>query len=321
MPINEQIAATIAGLGALAQCDHDISPLTTYKVGGRAAIFVRAETMQDLLLVARVVSETGVPMIPLGRGSNVLMSDHGFAGLIVQLGELAQQISLPYAEARDEMQEGAVVACSVTAGSAVALPVLARRTAAVGIRGFEWAVGVPGSLGGAIRMNAGGHGSDISESLVSAQVLDFRTGEIATVLTPEFGLRFRASDIEDQQLIISGTLSLTYGSPQESLQMIDDIVRWRRENQPGGQNAGSVFVNPVPGEITAGQLIDRCGLRGFRIGSAEVSMKHANFIQADVGGSAQDIVTLMRHIQRVVGDTSGYELRSEIRLIGFEEES
>ncbi|MBJ7426429.1 MAG: FAD-binding protein, partial [Ilumatobacteraceae bacterium] len=171
-----------------------------------------------------------VPMIPLGRGSNVLVSDHGFAGLILQLGEVAQQILLPHGEVRDEMQDGVVLACSVTAGSAVALPVLARRTAAVGIRGFEWAVGVPGSLGGAIRMNAGGHGSDISESLVSAQVLDFRTAEISTVLAPKFGLRFRASDIDDQQLIISGTLSLTYGSPQESLQMIDEIVRWRREN-------------------------------------------------------------------------------------------
>ncbi|MEI8391071.1 MAG: UDP-N-acetylmuramate dehydrogenase [Actinomycetes bacterium] len=317
----EQIAATIAGLGALAQCDYDVSSLTTYKVGGRAAIFVRAETMQDLLLVARVVCETGVPLISLGRGSNLLLSDNGFSGLIVQLGEVAQQILIPNRELHDEALIARKDECCVTAGSAVALPVLARRTATAGIRGFEWAVGVPGSIGGAIRMNAGGHGSDISESLVSAQVLDVRTAIISTVSRAEFGLRFRASDIRDEQLILSATLSLTYGSSQESQQMIDEIVRWRRENQPGGQNAGSVFVNPVPGEIAAGQLIDRCGLRGFRIGSAEVSMKHANFIQVDAGGSAQDVVALMRYIQRAVRDTSGYELRSEIRLIGFGEES
>ena len=109
------------------------------------------------------------------------------------------------------------------------------------------------------------------------------------------------------------------GDRAECERELDEIVRWRRENQPGGQNAGSVFVNPVPGEVAAGHLIDHCGLRGFRIGSAEVSMKHANFIQADADGKAADVLALMSHVRRVVADKTGHVMRSEVRLIGFGE--
>jgi UDP-N-acetylmuramate dehydrogenase len=116
---------------------------------------------------------------------------------------------------------------------------------------------------------------------------------------------------------VDAQIALTPGDGRAAKAEIDEIVRWRRENQPGGQNAGSVFVNPVPGEVSAGELIDGLGLRGHRIGTAEVSTKHANFIQADPGGRAADVVALIRDVRRRVADATGYLLRSEVRLVGF----
>ena len=208
----------------------------------------------------------------------------------------------------------------VTAGGAVALPTLARRTAAAGLTGFEWAVGVPGSIGGAVRMNAGGHGSDIASCLVD--VADRRPGRGPT-RTPttrsvaQLGLRFRGSDLTAAQVVVAARLRLHPGDRHAAEAEIAEIVRWRREHQPGGQNAGSVFVNPVPGELSAGRLIDDLGLRGLRIGTAWVSEKHANFIQAGEGGRAADVRAVMEAVRRRVADERGFRLRSEVRLVGF----
>ena len=297
-------------LGELGQLHFPVASLTTYKVGGSAAVYCRAHDVMTLTTIARVAKDSGLPLIVIGRGSNSLFADTEFDGVVVQLGDFAQELVLP-----EQDQESVVIA-----GSAVALPVMARRTAAVGLRGFEWAVGVPGTVGGAIKMNAGGHGSDIAESLVSARVFSSQTGEVRDIEKSEFKLRFRGSAIPDDEIILDATFQLTWGDSGEALNVIDDIVKWRRENQPGGQNAGSVFVNPVPGEVSAGELIDQCGLRGFRIGSAEVSTKHANFIQADPGGRASDVMEVMNHVKKVVQQKFGFDLRSEVRLIGWTRE-
>lgn len=292
-------------LGDAVSFDHRVAALTTYRVGGAAAVFVRVDDESRLALVASVAAEHSLPIVVIGRGSNMLVSDRGFPGLMVQFGDFATGIEVgPDSE--------------VTAGAAVLLPVLARRTAAAGLTGFEWAVGVPGSVGGAVCMNAGGHGSDMHASLVDARVLDWRDGTTRVIASNELGLRFRGSAIGEERAVISAHLRLAPGDRATSEATIEEIVRWRRENQPGGQNAGSVFVNPVPGEVAAGELIDRCGLRGFRIGSAEVSTKHANFIQSDVGGSAADVVAVMSHVRGVVADKTGHMMRSEIRLVGFD---
>ena len=198
---------------------------------------------------------------------------------------------------------------------------MARRLAAAGLRGFEWAVGVPGSLGGAVRMNAGGHGSDMAACLGAAHVFDLATADARWRSVDELGLRFRASDLTATDVVIEVTLRVQRGDRAAAEAEIADIVRWRRENQPGGQNAGSVFVNPVPGEVSAGLLIDRLGLRGLRIGTACVSEKHANFVQASDGGSADDVRAVVELVRRRVADETGIELRSEVRLIGFEDGS
>ena len=134
-------------------------------------------------------------------------------------------------------------------------------------------------------------------------------------------MRFRGSDLTDDQLVVEVRLDLRCGDRETSERQIAEIVRWRREHQPGGQNCGSVFVNPVPGEVTAGGLIDGLGLRGLRIGSASVSEKHANFIQASDGGSAADVRAVMEAVRDRVADATGFVMRSEVRLLGFPDET
>jgi UDP-N-acetylmuramate dehydrogenase len=292
-------------LGGRARRDAPLGALTTYRVGGRAALLVDAGSVAELADIGAAVRATGVAVLVVGRGSNLLVADRGFAGLAVVLGPFAQQLAI----------EGA----HVTAGAGVLLPVLARQTAAAALSGLEWAVGVPGSVGGGVRMNAGGHGSDIAASLLRVRVIDLHTGEDKDVPAPALDLGFRRSNLADHHVVVDATFALAPGDRAGSEAEISAIVRWRRENQPGGQNAGSVFVNPVPFEVSAGRLIDELGLRGMRIGSASVSEKHANFIQADDGGRADDVRALMQAVRERVRAATGYALRSEIRLVGFEE--
>jgi UDP-N-acetylmuramate dehydrogenase len=292
-------------LGDAAQRDVPLGPLTTYRVGGCAALLIHVAEVADLALVHRAVMATDLPVLVVGRGSNLLVSDDGFRGLAVVLGPFAVEID--------------VDGHAVVAGGAVSLPVLARRTVAAGLTGLEWAVGVPGSVGGGVRMNAGGHGSDIASTLLRVRVFDLRSGEDGEVPASALGLRFRGSDLVDHQIVVTACFGLEPGDRVASEAALADIVRWRREHQPGGQNAGSVFVNPVPGQLSAGEVIDELGLRGLRIGTAEVSRKHANFIQADEGGRADDVRAVMAAVRARVLDERGIALRSEIRQVGFDE--
>jgi UDP-N-acetylmuramate dehydrogenase len=298
-------------LGDRLQRDVPLAPLTTYRVGGDAACFVDVSSLDDLQAIADARRATGVPVIVIGRGSNMLVADDGFPGVAISIAEFADHIVLPDEDSHD---------CVVTAGGGVALPVLARRTASAGITGFEWAVGVPGSIGGAVRMNAGGHGSDMAACLVDVRVFDMEApGGLLTMPVDALGLRFRASSLAAARVVYDARLALRAGDRSLAEAEIAEIVRWRREHQPGGQNCGSVFVNPVPGEVTAGALVDELGLRGFRIGTAYVSEKHANFIQATDGGSAADVRAVIEEVRRRVAHATGYHLRSEVRLVGFDD--
>ncbi len=303
---SDAVEQAVAALGGLAERDVAIGPMTTYRVGGTADVFVRARSIDDLHLVAEARRACGLPVLVVGRGSNLLVADGGFRGIAVSLLDIATDVVV------DESTS------IVEVGSAVLLPVLARQLASLGLVGFEWAVGVPGSIGGAVRMNAGGHGSDMSESLLDARIVDLADGNDAAVPSHDLGLRFRGSALRADQVVVSARLQLAPGDPAAAKAALSEIVAWRRANQPGGQNAGSVFVNPVPGEVSAGRLIDEVGLRGFRHRTATVSEKHANFIQADDGGSADDVRELMKQVASRVEADTGYVLRSEIRLIGFD---
>ena len=306
-PSDKDLSRFAALLGDRVTRDEPIGPYTTYRVGGAASLFMRAMSVDDLHAASRALAKVKIPVLMLGRGSNMLISNSGFRGLAVALGPFAEQIAMPSPD-----QDPIVVV-----GAMTSLPVIARQSVAAGLRGFEWAVGVPGSIGGAVRMNAGGHGSDMIASLLSVRLFHIERGIEANVSAANLGVRFRGSDLNDQHIVLSATLRLARGDKSEGESRLAEIVKWRRENQPGGQNAGSVFVNPVSGASSAGALIDGLGLRGYRIGTAEISEKHANFIQADEDGNADDVVELMTFVRQRVAEAYGIELRSEIRLVGF----
>lgn len=297
--------------GVTVERDSPLGELTTYRIGGTAALMVSVGHSVALIEVGRILSETGAPVVVLGRGSNVLVADTGFDGVVLRLVADFEAISIPTV--------GAAALVEVSAGSAAPLPVVARRTAAAGLGGFEWAVGVPGTIGGAVRMNAGGHGSDMAASISGATILTLG-GSPRRVGVDGLGFGFRSSGIAADDVVLDATLALRPREVERSEAEIDEIVRWRREHQPGGQNCGSVFVNPVPGEISAGALIDALGLRGCRDGTASVSDKHANFILSEPGGAASDVVRLMARVREEVLGSTGHDLRSEVRLLGFDDE-
>ncbi len=290
-------------LGPVARRHHPLGALTTYRVGGTAALFVEADDEARLVAVGHTLAGRNVPVLVVGRGSNLLVADRGFDGLAVSLGAGFETLSI----------EGT----HVRAGAALSLPVLARRTAAAGLHGLEWAVGVPGSVGGAIRMNAGGHGSDTAASLVRYRWVDRATGTAHGAPVERLGAGYRHTSVAPTEMVTEGTFRLEAGDPATARATIDEIVRWRRANQPGGSNAGSVFTNP-PGD-SAGRLIEACGLKGARMGTAEVSTKHANFIQADQGGSADDVRRLIDHVRATVAAATGVTLHTEVQMVGFDD--
>jgi UDP-N-acetylmuramate dehydrogenase len=316
----EALRALAGALGSRAELGKPLGPLTTYGVGGPAALFVELDGPEDLEVLraalGRSATELGTPppVFVLGRGSNLLVADEGFEGIVLHLGAGFAGLELPPS---GSLEGGDAV---VRAGAAVALPVLARRVADGGWSGLSWAVGVPGSVGGAVRMNAGGHGSDMASCLVSYTWVDLGTdaggndeGGTDGVSRLDYG--YRSSSVAASQVVLGAELRVTPGSAEAERAAVADIVRWRRAHQPGGSNAGSVFTNPA--DDSAGRLIEEAGLKGFRLGTAHVSEKHANFIQADKDGRAGDVHALMAHVRDAVAERCGVTLRAEVRLLGF----
>ena len=277
---------------------------TTYRVGGLARWALKVESIEDMEALSMVLAESAAPpeIFVLGKGSNTLVADGVFEGLVITLGERFGLL-----EVNGEIVE---------LGAGMALPVAARRLGARGVAGFSWAVGVPGSVGGGVRMNAGGHGHSIQETLVEACTLALGRDRVPLWRKPEaLELGYRHSSIAANEIILSARFARTAGDPGTLKREMDEIVAWRRSNQPGGQNAGSVFTNPS--DCSAGSLIEGCGLKGFRFKSAMVSRKHANFIQADPGGSANDVFGLMELVRDRVSAATGIVLHAEVRLVGF----
>jgi UDP-N-acetylmuramate dehydrogenase len=278
--------------------------LTTYRCGGAFAVHVRAESEHDVRAVAEVLAGIPVPVLVVGRGSNLLVSDRGFAGVALSLAGALEDLDIDHRSAR------------ARAGGGLALPVLARRTAAAGVAGLEFYVGIPGSVGGAVRMNAGGHGAETVDVIVSARVADLADGSVRELDRADLGLGYRHSRLPAGSVVVGATFAGRADHARACTDRIDEIVRWRREHQPGGQNAGSVFTNP-PGDA-AGRLIDAAGCKGLRVGGAVVSEKHANFFVAERGATASDVHDLVELVQRRVEDASGVHLVPELQFVGFD---
>ena len=317
--------ALALALGESAERDATLRAFTTFRIGGPADVLVRAHTVSDLARVSAAIDGFGdgaLEVLVVGQGSNLLIGDDGFRGLVVVLTGEFETITIgATADGSDPQANTETGTGTVTAGGAVKLPVLARQTVAAGLRGLEWMVGVPGSVGGAVRMNAGGHGSDVASGLRSASLFALRAGPagapagLRVVAAEALALRYRSSSVAATDVVVDATFALEPGDRAAGEQELSEIVRWRRAHQPGGANCGSVFTNP-PGD-SAGRLIDAAGLKGFRVGTAEISHKHANFIQADEGASAADVWNLIVEVRHRVHDAFGVVLHPEVRTAGF----
>lgn len=282
--------------------DVPLAHLTTYKRGGPARWFLEVDGEASLRGLA---VPAGVPIFVLGRGSNLLVADSGFNGLVLHVGQGLAGMAF---------EAGAVVAEGGTS-----LPTLARAAAVRGAAGLAFFVGIPGSVGGAIAMNAGCFGTEVADVLVSAEVHNLRTGHRTHRLASDFGFAYRHSLLEVDELVLSGRFSTHHGAESELKSEMRNITRWRKDNQPGGtRNAGSVFKNPTGG--SAGRIIDELGLKGFSCGGASISEKHANFIVTSSEATAADVYALIQRVRTRVLDEIGVDLQPEIRMVGFEED-
>jgi UDP-N-acetylmuramate dehydrogenase len=308
-PLAEALARVLTEAGIAVRRDVVLAPFTTFRIGGPAALMATVADAAQLAALARIAARAGCPgVLVIGQGSNLLVADEGVDGLVVRLDPTG------FGDIRIDPDPDHPERRVVRAGGAVKLPVLARTSVAAGCAGLEWLVGVPGSVGGAVRMNAGGHGSDMAASIISAHIISLDTGDDRRVPLEELHLAYRRSAVGDADVVVDGDLCCRSGDRAAGERELAEIVRWRREHQPGGANCGSVFTNP-PGD-SAGRLIDAAGLKGHRIGGAWVSDKHANFIQADPGTRATDVWALIEHVRAVVHAGTGIVLHPEVRTAG-----
>lgn len=288
----------------LVRRDVPLGPMTTYKAGGAARFFAEVTNRDhvEALITSGLTRDREI--LVLGRGSNLVVSDRGFDGLVVTLGGEFTDISISGQQ--------------VDAGGAAPLPRVARAAVDAGILGLEFFVGVPGSVGGAVRQNAGCFGVETGDRLITARIIHLVSGESRAASPTDLDLSYRHSNVSSHELVLAASFEGRSGNPAEGRELMKEITRWRKEHQPGGTlNAGSVFKNPDG--LTAGELIDRLGLKGMRVGGVSVSEKHANFFVADRSATAEDIYRLVARVKDAVFEGSGTILEPEIQFVGFEE--
>lgn len=280
-----------------------LGPLTTYKSGGPARYLASCDGTADLERLAGADEIGEIPVLVLGRGSNLVVADAGFPGLVIRLGGGLSQV--------------AVEETVVVAGGGAPLAHVARTAVDSGLGGLEFFVGIPGSVGGAIRQNAGCFGSETADRLLSASLYDLVEARIVESGPAELDLSYRHSNVGSRQVVVGARFAAFEAEVAAGREEMRRITRWRRDNQPGGTlNAGSVFKNPPGG--TAGEIIDRLGLKGLRLGDVAVSSKHANFFVAGPRATSADIVGLVGMVKDRVFEASGTILEPEIQFVGFD---
>lgn len=289
-----------SGLTGTVRAEEPLARHTTYRIGGPATLFVTADTVADLALVHRVCEAEGLTWVVLGKGSNVLASDAGYEGVVVVLGRDFK---------RHDVDGG-----HLRSGAGVILAQLVQDVFAKGLSGLEFAVGIPGTLGGALVMNAGSRDEWIG-GIVESLTL-FVPGEgLVGLRGSDVEWGYRSTDLASRGVVVESVLRVTEGDVDRIRRTMETGLRARRTSQPvGAACAGSVFVNPA-GD-SAGRLIEQAGLKGERRGGAVVSEVHANFIVNEGGATAEDVLALVDHVRLVVMETHGIELRPEIRFVG-----
>lgn len=278
-----------------------LASLTSFRIGGPAALYLEPENESDLLAAAEAISETEIAYVVLGKGSNMLVSDEGFEGLVIRLGKGFRWT----ARNGDRLN----------AGAAIPLPALSGVALAHALGGLEFGVAIPASLGGAVWMNAGAHGSDMAQVLESIEVFELGPALVRSIPANQAGFGYRSSTFPDGSVVVGATVRLQPGEKDRIRGLMDEARDWRRRTQPLAESScGSVFKNPA-GEHAA-RLIDDAGLKGLAVGGASVSVKHANFIVTSAGARAVDVVELIRKVQELVAARSDVHLEPEVHLVG-----
>ena len=296
-----------------------LAPHTTIKIGGPAEFFATVATVKQLLALMSWAQSVGLPYFVLGGGSNILISDAGMRGLVID--NRCRDIAVLGLDTDNASRHASV---SVVADSGTALAGLARHTVREGLSGLEWAVSVPGTVGGAVVGNAGAHGGEVKDSLAAAEIVD-ETGIVRTWTAADLDYGYRSSALKRlrplqagfKPVVLSATFRLHRDHAEEIRTRADGYLAHRRRTQPVEPSLGSTFVNP-PGDH-AGRLIEQAGLKGARVGGVEVSDLHANFLvnRGGVGqATAADFMALVQHIQTVVHAFCGVVLEPEIQLAG-----
>jgi UDP-N-acetylmuramate dehydrogenase len=293
-------------LGVKTVRDELLARHTTMRVGGPADLFAVAHNAFELRGLVRFARARAIPFLLIGRGSNLVVGDGGFRGLVI------------HARAEGSRLDGE----RYLADAGVPMARAATETQQAGLTGLEYGLAIPGTVGGAVWANAGAHGSDTASILESATVL-FADGSERVLPAAELGFSYRDSRFKaagsapdgPAEIVLAAVFRLHVADPAEIKARLDDIRRWRREHQPLGiPSAGSVFRNP-PGD-SAGRIIDALGLKGYRVGGASVSGKHANFIVNDARGTAGDVRRVAEHVRAEVLAREGIELTFEVEFVG-----
>jgi len=289
-----------AGIGTVLT-DEPLADYTTWKIGGPADVLVLPKGKEELAAVVRLLKENGLPWTNLGRGSNMLVTDKGVRGIVVKPGDGLDYVRF----------DGSLV----TAGAAFSFIKLSVLAGKEGLTGLEFASGIPGSVGGAVYMNAGAHGSDVSRIFKSADIV-LESGELVRFGPDEMAFAYRHSFLHEKPgIVVEATFELAPGDRKEIAAAMASFKDRRLRTQPfTSACAGSVFRNP-PGDHAA-RLIQEAGLKGFRIGGAEVSDRHANFIVNTGNAKAEDVLALMTHIRSTVASRYGVELVPEVLVVG-----
>ena len=283
-------------------CDADMAEYTSFRAGGKAAVLVQPGSAEELREILRFLSAEDVPHFVLGNGTNVLFKDSGYDGVVVRIGKAFEGVDI----------EGDVLRC----GSGTLLSVVAREALAAGLTGFEFASGIPGSVGGAVFMNAGAYGGELKDVLVSARVISADGSEDRIIPAGDLDLGYRHSILQETgDIVVEAEIRLSEGDKVKIKETMAELTLKRNQKQPVQYpSAGSTFKRPE-GHF-AGKLIQDAGLKGLTVGGAQVSELHSGFIINKGGATASDILELMDIVRAKVLNDFDVELEPEVRIIG-----
>lgn len=279
--------------------NEDMSKHTSFKAGGKAKFYIKAKTVEDVINTVKISKENNIPIVVLGNGSNILFKDEEFNGVVLKI----------------ELDTLKIEENIITAEAGVKNAILGRKALDNNLQGFEFAAGIPGTIGGAIRMNAGAYGGEIKDIVQDVEYLDYEDLKIKKITNKECNFEYRHSVFcENKNIILSATFKLENGIKEEIANRMNEFAKSRKEKQPlEYPSAGSTFKRGT--DFITAKLIDECGLKGYQIGGAQVSEKHAGFIINKENATAKDIIDLVEYVKKTVKEETGKSIDLEVEII------